>query len=144
MYLFLQKITAISNITLEIDNDLYCGGYNVQISFIRGYEKCLTNKKESFSRGDTLVWKNSELGNCGSRMIFDDFTKVQILSSDSNKFCPRLMKISSSEDFGNSDEFLANFTGWYNQETNNNTHTIEFPNRPEPTSTLPTQTRRSK
>jgi hypothetical protein len=32
-------------------------------------------------------------------MIFDDFTKVQILSSDSNKFCPRLMKISPSEDF---------------------------------------------
>ena len=77
-------------------------------------------------------------------MIFDDFTKVQILSSDSNKFCPRLMKISPFEDFGNSDEFLASFTGWYNQETNNNTVTIEFPNQADPTSTLPTQTRRSK
>ena len=60
---------------MEIDNDLYCGGYNTQIAFIRGYEKCITSIKEEFSRGDTLVWNGTDLGNCTDTMIFDDFTK---------------------------------------------------------------------
>ena len=70
-----------------MDSDLYCGGYNIQIAFIRGYEKCLTDIKAEFSRGDTLVWNGSELGNCRDTIIFDDFTTVQISFPTTNPKC---------------------------------------------------------
>ena len=46
----ISKYETLNNITLEIDSDLYCGGYNIQIAFIRGFDNCLTDIKEEFSR----------------------------------------------------------------------------------------------
>ena len=110
------KITTINNISLEIDNDLYCGGYNISISFIRGFDKCFTDQKSSFSRGVVLIWKGSELGNCRNTMVFDNSTEVQIRSTHTNKFCPTSMKVSTEQPYSN--VFLASFNGWHSVETN--------------------------
>ena len=128
----LLKITIIDNISLEIDNDLYCGGYNISISFIRGFEKCFTDQKSSFSRGVVLIWKGSELGNCRNTMIFDNSTEVQIRSTDTNKFCPKLMKVSSEEP--HSSVFLASFNGWHSLETSDNSHELILENQIDPIS----------
>ena len=113
MIFVLSTLIGAKEIRLSIANDSDCGGSRVRLHFRIPNQQCLTSYIDSFSAGDTLVWKDSTLGDCERQMIYNRNTTVAVESTADDPFCPRELLILAEDDNEMQKRFMVDISEGY-------------------------------
>ena len=112
--------TGISKITMSSHSNNYCGGYGIRIRIKNPEgEECITSREDS-NPGNLFIWNNPNGGNCKDMEISWLKTRVYIESNSGNDFCPKVVKIYTTEATYETNEIHS----WYDYSSNSLQHFI--------------------
>ena len=90
---------------------------------------CTLRHKGDFSWGQTLTWKESQLGNCTDvKFVLNHNISVAVVSNSYNDFCPRKINVNFGQDYNFETDRIPmevrDYSGYYHQDDWKQLHKI--------------------